>query len=59
MNRKQGHNRRLDMRIVFVVVKNRYQARKFAPWAAAIAKVDGGFTCFESVSDYKTWRNQR
>ena len=47
------------MRTEFAEVKNRYQARKFAPWAAVIAKVEGGFKCFECVSDYQTWRNQR
>lgn len=28
------------------------------PWEAVIAKVDGGFIAFESVDDFKVWKNQ-
>ena len=34
------------------------QARKLAPWAAKVVKVEGGYMAFESVSDYQTWRKQ-
>ena len=47
------------MREKFVECGTRYQAAKECPWASKIAKVRGGFMCFESVEDYKTWRNQK
>lgn len=31
----------------------------FAPWAAEIITVEGGFMAFESSSDAETWRNQK
>lgn len=48
------------MRTEFLMVKTRYQAKKqckFAP--AVIAKVCGGYVCFESCNDYKIWKNQK
>ena len=39
--------------------KSRYQAKKACPWASRTAKVCGGFMCFESVTDYKIWKNQK
>lgn len=47
------------MRIEFVECKYRYQAKKACPWASVIAKVTGGYRCFESVADYETWRRQK
>lgn len=47
------------MRTETVYVTTRYQAAKSCPWAAKIARVESGFRCFESVSDYDTWKNQR
>lgn len=47
------------MRQVFLHVQTRYQARKRAPWAAVIARCDGGWVAFESVADYHTWRAQK
>ena len=47
------------MRIEFLQVKTRYQAKKAAPWAAKIRKVDGGFIAFESWTDYEVWKNQK
>lgn len=35
------------------------QARKLAPWASKVVKVEGGYMAFESVTDYQTWRRQR
>lgn len=29
------------------------------PWAAIVIKVEGGYMGFESVADYKTWKNQK
>lgn len=34
-------------------------ARRRAPWAAVIAKVNGGYAIFETVTAYRVWRNQR
>ena len=47
------------MRTQFVEEESRYQAKKQCPWASRTAKVCGGFMCFESVDDYKTWKNQK
>lgn len=47
------------MRKTFLEVTTRYQARKAAPWAAVIARCEGGFYAFESVTDYDIWRRQR
>ena len=37
----------------------RYQARKVCPWACKISKVEGGYMAFESLDDYRTWKNQK
>ena len=37
---------------------SRNTAKRRCPWAAVIAKVDGGFLCFEYVTDYDIWRRQ-
>ena len=47
------------MRTLFVQCRSRSTAKRRALWAAVIARVEGGFMCFESVADYQTWRNQR
>jgi hypothetical protein len=47
------------MRKEFIPCKSRSTAKRRAPWAAIIAKVDSGFMAFESPDDYRTWRNQR
>ena len=53
-------NRRDDkMRTEFVECKSRSTAARRCPWAAVIAKVDGGFRCFESRYDYDVWKNQK
>jgi hypothetical protein len=46
------------MRNQFVECKSRSTAARRCPWAAVIVKVDGGFRCFESVMDYKIWKDQ-
>ncbi len=46
------------MRIVFVECKSRSTAKRLCPWAIKIVKVEGGYHCFESITDYKIWRNQ-
>lgn len=30
-----------------------------APWASKIVRVCGGYTAFESWSDYEIWKNQK
>jgi hypothetical protein len=47
------------MKTQFVQTPNRKQAEKECPWAAKIAKVEGGYMCFESINDYETWRRQK
>lgn len=46
-------------RTSYLAVTTRYRARKIAPWAAIIAKVEGGFIAFATVSDYRIWSGQR
>jgi len=38
----------------------RKMAKCLAPFAVSIiAEIDGGYMCFESFNDYRTWRNQK
>ncbi len=46
------------MKTETVTATSAKQARKLAPWAAKIVKVEGGYKAFESVTDYQTWRRQ-
>lgn len=47
------------MRIEFMQVESRYQARKSCVWVAITMKVTGGYICYESIEDYRVARNQR
>lgn len=47
------------MRKLFIEVESRKEAKNEAPWASKIAKVVGGYMAFESVEDYKVWKNQK
>lgn len=47
------------MRQQFVECRWRSQAIRECPWASKVAKVTGGYMCFESIEDYKVWRNQK
>ena len=47
------------MRTSYIMTESRYKARKTYPWAAKIVRVCGGYLCFESVCDYKIWKNQK
>lgn len=47
------------MQTQFIAAKTAAEARKMAPWAAKVAKVDGGYMAFESVADYETFKRQR
>lgn len=47
------------MRVYFAEVKTRYQAIKECPFTPSnVAKVYGGFMCFESTNDYNTWKTK-
>ena len=46
------------MRKLFVMAKSRYLAKKWCPWGAVFAKVEGGFIVFESADDYEIWKKQ-
>jgi len=43
----------------FVMVKSRKRAVEKCPWASFILKSEGGYWCFESLSDYQMYINQR
>lgn len=43
----------------FIETHSRYLAKKAAPWAAVVAKVEGGFMAFEYACDYYIWQNQK
>lgn len=47
------------MRKEFVPCANRAHAIKLTPWACVIARVTGGFMCFESRDDYAMWKAQK
>ena len=47
------------MRTFFAQVETRYRAIKICPFTPAhVAKVFGGYMCFESDNDYRVWKNQ-
>lgn len=46
------------MRKQFIECRSRSAAKRQCPWAAKIAKADGGYWCFESTAEYETWRKQ-
>lgn len=47
------------MRQKYVECKYRYQAIKLCPWASRATKVCGGYMCFESITDYEIFKNQK
>lgn len=47
------------MRTEIAEVKTRKAAEGRMPWAAKIVKVEGGYKGFESVEDYRIWKNQK
>ncbi len=47
------------MRTQFIQTSSPKKALAECPWAAKLIKVEGGYRCFESVSDYETWRKQK
>lgn len=47
------------MRREMIHCKSRSTAKRRAPWAAVIMKVEGGFIAFESVADYRIAKGQK
>ena len=47
------------MKTETITAKSAAEARKIAPWAAKIVKVEGGYMAFESVADYRTRKGQK
>ena len=47
------------MRVRFFDCRTRAACKKYCPWAAVIAKVEGGFLAFECADAYKRWKAQR
>jgi len=47
------------MRKEFIECASYGTAKRHYPWAAIIAKVEGGFMAFESVQGYKGWKGQK
>lgn len=47
------------MRTEFIAAVARRTAVRRCPWACKIAKVEGGYMAFESVTDYLIWRGQK
>jgi hypothetical protein len=47
------------MRREFIECKSGSTASRRAPWAAIICRVEGGFIAFESMQDYRTWREAK
>ena len=47
------------MRKEFIECASYGTAKRRCPWAAIIARVEGGFMAFESIQDYKTWKGQK
>jgi len=46
------------MRKQFVACKDRRTAKRRCPWHTVVAKVWGGYWCFESLLDAVTWEMQ-
>lgn len=47
------------MRKQFVTAWTRKGAMIDCPWATKIVKVVDGYMCFESITDYEIWNNQK
>jgi len=45
--------------MTFIDARSYRAARRAAPWAAIIARVEGGYIAFRTITDYQTWRGQR
>ena len=47
------------MRVEFVQCSSWRAAKRRCAWACKIGRVEGGYRAFESIVDYRIWRNQR
>ena len=47
------------MRTQTVECETLEQAQEMCPWASRFAEVVDGFKCFESITDYEIWENQK
>lgn len=47
------------MRKETVEAASREEAFEMCPWAAEVFEVEGGFMCFESMTDAETWEVQK
>lgn len=48
------------MRTYFAQAETRYRAIKSCPFTPAhVAKVFGGYMCFESDNDYRVWKKSK
>jgi len=47
------------MKTQFVETNSRKSTVKEMHWADKIVKTVGGYMGFESIQDYKTWKNQK
>lgn len=47
------------MRVEFIDCASRSTAARRCPWACKIVRVEGGYRAFESIEDYRIWRQQR
>jgi hypothetical protein len=47
------------MRTETIYCKDRRTAVRRCPWAAIIVKVDGGYTAFETMHDYRVRKGQK
>jgi len=39
--------------------ENAREARKLAPWAAVVRRVDGGYMAWECIEHYRMWMRQK
>lgn len=47
------------MRTEMIQAATAAQARKLAPWAVKVVKVDGGYFAFESYADWLVFKAQK
>lgn len=47
------------MRKQAVYCKSYATAQRRCSWAVKIVKISDGYIAFESIDDYKTWKNQK
>jgi len=57
--RRANRGEEIKMRKEFIEVEKRKEAIVQAPWAAIIAKAEGGYWAFESLVDYRIWKSQK